>query len=113
MGRLKIVDSEYLDGALTTVADAIRQRTGETEQMQFPDGYVEQIGKLGQSDGENLMDRYLMNQLTEFSSDIPGPLVGYAFSRCSALVSVSFPHAQTGGTYLFHGCISLRKVRGM
>ena len=39
----KVIDSAKLDADLTTVADAIRTKTGSTETMAFPDGFVSSI----------------------------------------------------------------------
>ena len=41
----KIVDSSVLDAGLSKVADAVRETTGTTEQMNFPDGIAENISK--------------------------------------------------------------------
>lgn len=47
----KVVDADQLDADLTTVADAIREKTGGTELLSFPDGMAAEIAKLG--DGSN------------------------------------------------------------
>ncbi len=40
MANYKVVDAEHLDSDLTSVADAIREQTGKTEAIAFPNGFV-------------------------------------------------------------------------
>lgn len=42
----KAVDSAVLDAGLTTIADAIRAKSGESGKLAFPDGYAEAIQNL-------------------------------------------------------------------
>lgn len=42
----KIVDSVQLDANLTSIANAIRERNGTSEQISFPDGFVTAINAL-------------------------------------------------------------------
>ena len=41
----KFIDSNKLESDLTAVANAIRSKTGTTEALSFPNGYIEDIGK--------------------------------------------------------------------
>lgn len=40
----KVVDADQLDADLTAVADAIREKTGGSELLSFPDGMVAEVG---------------------------------------------------------------------
>lgn len=42
----KLVDSEFLDNGLTTIADSIRAKAGGTDSMAFPDGFVSKINSI-------------------------------------------------------------------
>lgn len=46
----KIVDSEVLDAGLTSIAEAIRSKSGSTEGMVFPDGFVEAVNGMTMQD---------------------------------------------------------------
>lgn len=43
MANYKVVDADQLDADLTSVADAIREKTGGAEALSFPDGMVAQL----------------------------------------------------------------------
>lgn len=47
----KAVDSSVLDAGLTSVADAIRAKTGGTDLLAFPEGMVEAIGGISGGGG--------------------------------------------------------------
>ena len=49
MSNRKTVVADHLDSDLTKVADAIRSKTGTTEQLDFPDGFIKAISQLGNS----------------------------------------------------------------
>lgn len=51
MAKYKPVDVEQLDADLTKVAEAIRAKTGSTEAMFFPDGFVRAVGAIPTVDG--------------------------------------------------------------
>lgn len=46
MAKYKPVDAAKLDSDLAAVADAIRTKTGSTETMAFPDGFVSSINAI-------------------------------------------------------------------
>lgn len=50
MPNYKLVDSVQLERDLTTVADAIRGKTGSSDALVFPDGYVGAVDGLGAPD---------------------------------------------------------------
>ena len=43
MANYKVVDADQLDADLTTVAEAIREKTGGTEHLSFPEGMVSEM----------------------------------------------------------------------
>ena len=47
MATLKIVDADKLDSDLTSVADAIREKNGTTDAIEFPDGFRMAIENFG------------------------------------------------------------------
>ena len=42
----KLVDSTALDAGLTSIANAIRRKSGGSRQLSFPDGFVDEIGDI-------------------------------------------------------------------
>lgn len=47
-----LVDGTQLDSDLTDIADAIRQKTGKTATIEFPNGFVQEIGEIkGEASG--------------------------------------------------------------
>lgn len=48
----KLVDSTQLDANLTSVADAIREKTGDTAKLSFPSGFVDAIGGISGDGGK-------------------------------------------------------------
>ena len=61
MADYKVVDADKLDADLSSVADAIRTKGGTTEELQFPQGFVDGIGAIESGGGteeiENLIDQ--------------------------------------------------------
>lgn len=49
----KLVDSTQLDGNLTSVANAIRAKSGGSGQLAFPAGFVSEIGNIPSGGGGN------------------------------------------------------------
>ena len=67
----KIVDSAVLDANITTVADAIREKTGGTDALTFPAGMAEAIA--GITGGEDLDD--VLTEQGELIDDIYNELI--------------------------------------
>lgn len=86
---------EYLtnDTDLKKVADAIREKTGGTDSLVFPDGFAEAIGTLS-SGGE-----YINTNATEISAS--------AFRGCALLTSVSFTKVKSIEANAFYSCNNL------
>lgn len=47
----KLVDSTQLDSDLASVADAIREKSGGSSQLEFPTGFVSEIGNISGGGG--------------------------------------------------------------
>lgn len=128
----KLVDSAQLESDLTSVANAIRAKTCGTVDLQFPDGFVSEIGSISGGGGISVDD---FADLSEPSGNvtingtqigihalrnrtamtgISGPNVTsigeYALYYDSGLVSVDFPSLRTVGKGAFGYCSGLVTV---
>ena len=56
MANYKKADADQLNAGLASIADAIRDKAGTTEGLDFPDGFVGAISQLGNSGSGNLAD---------------------------------------------------------
>lgn len=54
MANYKVVDSHRLDADLTTVADAIRAKSGASAALAFPEGFVASVSKIPTGSGTEL-----------------------------------------------------------
>ena len=52
----KLVDSSQLDADLTSVANAIRAKSGGSSQLAFPAGFVSEIGNISGGGGYTIDD---------------------------------------------------------
>lgn len=125
----KLVDSTQLDADLTSVADAIRAKTGGTADLAFPSDFVSEIGSISGGGGDHLAEA-LNNTLTSYTSadvttirtygfatmnihnvSVPNCTIinSYAFNSCSSLQGIVLPSVKqiNGGTYMFSGCSAL------
>ena len=73
----KVVDSTQLDSDLTSVADAIRAKSGGSAQLAFPSGFVSEIGNIpsGGGDPYEQLRLVLANQATSIDIDMQGKSV--------------------------------------
>lgn len=125
----KLVDSAQLESDLTSVADAIRTKTGGTADLAFPADFVSEIGSISGGGGDHLAEA-LNNTLTSYTSadvttirsygfasmnihnvSVPNCTIinAYAFSSCSNLQGIVLPSVKqvNGGAYMFNGCSAL------
>lgn len=100
------------DASLTSVANAIREKTGDTDQLTFPSGFVSAIE--GISTGGGATEPYIKEtydasgNLTNVT--IPGytKIREHAFYYCSSLALTELPSGITSiGGYAFYMCTSL------
>ena len=106
----KVVDSAALDAGMTLVANAIRGKTGTTDPLLWPDGFITAISGIETGGGDSaasVIDRSVVNITSNVAE------VGqYAFYGCEHLESASFPEATTicGGAFV--GCKALVSISG-
>lgn len=106
MSNRKTVVADHLDSDLTKVADAIRAKTGTTEDLDFPSGFIDKLDNM-----QDFLVQRAMAKLTEYSSDaITGAMGTNAFANIPTLVSISLPNWTSGGAYAFQGCAALANV---
>ena len=54
----KVVDSTFLDGGLTLIADAIREKNGSEDELLFPDDFVTAIAAIEGGGGSEEIRHY-------------------------------------------------------
>lgn len=64
----KLVDSAQLDENLTSIANAIRAKTGNSAQLQFPNGMVDAIGGISSGGAELTAIEVYVADLTDATS---------------------------------------------
>ena len=109
MANYKKADANQLDAKLTEVADAIRERTGKTEPLDFLRGDFESAVQ-SISGGEDSLAQFANGTLTEYTSDKVTEMINYAFARNPNLVKVNLPNWTKGGAYAFQSCTGLKEV---
>ena len=98
------------DTQLTSVADAIRAKTGASGGLSFPDGMVNAVGDIQTGGGEDALEMLLNKTLTSYANSNVTSIYAYTFQNCSALTTVSFPSATQIGSSAFRGCYALTTV---
>lgn len=126
----KVVDSDLLDAGLSSIADAIRGKSGSSDGLSFPDGMEAAINGLSSPRVEDgLIDSSLSGAyenprvteikasrfngcaaLTSVSFAAVKTLGSSVFNGDSGLVSISFPLLETVGSYAFNNCTKLPKA---
>ena len=99
---------------LTNIADAIRGKTGGTEELTL-DAMAEAIADIqtGGGGGEvdhSAEDAILDGSIIEYFNDRVTDIRSSAFDGCAALVSVNFPEVVKLGGSAIDGCTSLKNV---
>lgn len=112
MTKRTVVNPEMLDADLTTVADAIRGKTGTTEYLDFPEGFVSAVQSItgGGESTPDYLAQFAMGTLTEYRSEEITTLRQYAFSRNPSLVNVELPNWEKEGGYAFQECKGLKRL---
>lgn len=129
MANWKKVDADQLDADMTTVANAIRNRAGTTEQMEFPDGFVAEIKSLDSKEDVALIIQRQANEIVndkvtfapeQFQMantnltrvDLPAltTLSNTAFYQCSNLQTVNLPALVECGAACFRECTNLTEL---
>ena len=98
------------DEQLTSVANAIRAKTGSSSGLSFPNGFVSEIGELGTADHtaeDALLER---NVSGTYSNKRVTRVATYAFQDCTGLTKVELGNCSSIGANAFNGCTGLTKV---
>ena len=94
---------------LTAIADAIRGKTGKTEEMTL-DQMVTEIEGISGGGGDELFNT-LVDRSISGKVLFNGTKVGRAvFSWCTGITEVEIPNATEVGLSAFQGCSAIRKV---
>lgn len=91
---------------LTAIANAIREKTGNTGSLTFPGGFTEGISGI-ETGGS--VDALVNGSMTEINSNAT-VVKDNAFYSHSTITSVNFPKAKSIGQYAFFGCTALTSV---
>lgn len=106
----KLVDSAQLESDLTSVADAIRAKTGGTADLQFPADFVSEIGSIsGGGDDTDFVD-LVEKSITSVNNANITTVGRSAFTMCNSLLSVNLPNATVINQDAFNGCGNLLSV---
>lgn len=106
----KVIDSAKLEEDLTSVANAIREKTGSTDPIAFPDGFVEQVGAIQTGGGDDTW--------TYFVEQCMDNMLDYLFYSNAALTNEELEafmsKINTSNikrmNYMFYGCNALTTV---
>lgn len=101
----KVVDSTILDGGLTTIANAIRQKHNVTGELKFPDGMTNAI-----LHSEDTLEKRLKNTMIEYSNTNVTEIPDYGFVGQSKLENVNLPNLKTIGKFAFLNCANLCQI---
>lgn len=108
MAENKVVNITQLEADLTSIANTIREKSGASGSLVFPNGFVDAIASIetggGGFDIGSIADGTISG---EISSDTPTNVRTDAFSNCAQLTSVSFPNVTSISSSAFERCSSL------
>ena len=106
----KIVDSAQLDSDLTSVANAIRAKSGGSGQLAFPAGFVSEIGNIP-SGGANHEADILSGSLSgTYVNDEVTSLRAQSLSGLTGLTSVSMPNVTGLNGNSFYNCSNVTSL---
>lgn len=98
------------DEQLTSVANAIRAKTGNSSGLSFPSGFVSEIGELGTAD-HTIEDALLQRNVSgTYSNKRITSIASYAFQSCTGLTKVELGNCSNIGAYAFSGCTGLQEI---
>lgn len=104
----KLVDSTQLDSDLTSVANAIRAKSGGSASLAFPAGFVSEIQAIpGGGETYDFGDHaYPQGAITTNVTE----LLGFTFRYRTGITSISAPNCTKLNNYVFAACTALRSV---
>ena len=127
----KVIDSARLDADLKGVADVIREKTGSSETIAFPDGFKAAIAGIQSGGGDSsaldaLIDgsavsitstatkirSYAFKESKIVSGDFPNveEVLNFAFDNCYSLASINLPNVTKIGSSSFSSCSALETL---
>lgn len=104
MANYKVVDADQLNADLTSVADAVREKSSTSDQMAFPDGFVSAVKGI-----PDALEQKLNGTLKEFSSNVTKTGT-YPFTELTSLEKLSLPNITLLGYFFATSCTNLREV---
>ena len=104
--------SEYLvqGASLTAVADAIRAKSGTTDKMEFPGGFVSAVGAIQAGGDSSSEDGFISRSATSYTNTRVTSVGAYCAYKYTALTSIYLPAATSIGQSAFYGCTGLTDV---
>ena len=105
----KVVDSAALDAEMTSVANAIRAKTGNTDMLAWPDGFLAAIAEIAGGATEPYIEEVIDDDGNLINATVHGHTIrNYAFYNCSKLALTSLPSGLTSiGDQAFYNCSNL------
>ena len=100
--------SEYLvqGASLAEVADAIREKSGTMDKMEFPGGFVSAVHSIqtGGSVEDSELPKLLNRTITGFNHGELVEIADYLLYGCKGLKNVNIPNVKKIGFSAFNGC---------
>jgi hypothetical protein len=107
----KVVDSSVLDAGLKQIADAIREKGGTSDNLEFPNAMTEAIAAIqsGSSSNDSTLEEIINRSIKEVNNN--ATTIGrYVFINCYFLKTANFPSATSIGDSAFQSCSMLTTV---
>ena len=95
--------------SLVAVADSIRSKTGSTEELVFPEGFVEAVEGISSGDTSS-EDGLITRTHPSYTNDRVTHIGKAAFFSYTSLTTVNFPVVTDIGSFAFQNCTALRTV---
>ena len=95
-----------LTDKLTSIADAIRDKTGKTEEMTL-DQMATEIAGIETGGGEDYLAQRLTNTITHYENNSITKILGSSFRDCVSLVSIHCENVTLIKENAFYGAINL------
>lgn len=93
----------------TDIADAIREKTGSTEQI-VADNFPAEIEAIESGGGVDYLEQRLNGTLTSYSNSNLTEISDYGMYNCTSITSVNVPNIETIGTSAFRDCTNLQII---
>ena len=110
MANYKLVDTDQLETDLKTVADAIREKGGTTEQLAFPDGMASAVEAIQAGGGDTRFKGLIEGTNTELYGEDVTKIASNAFYNNSTITKAIFPNVESIGQYAFYQASKLAEI---